>query len=126
MIRLLPSKTRLLLLDDDPSMQRLVSTLLKRAGHRVDVVSGGSEAIQQLEKNDYDGLLLDIMTPTDGGMTVIRHLKEQKPELLNRILLVTGSPESILKSVIDDVFGVVYKPFEAGQLLDAVKKLLDQ
>ncbi|MEA2491889.1 MAG: two-component system, NtrC family, response regulator AtoC [Acidobacteriota bacterium] len=126
MIRLLPSKTRILLLDDDPSMQRLVSTLLKRAGHRVDVVSGGSEAIEQLEKNDYDGLLLDIMTPTDGGMTVIRHLKEQKPELLNRILLVTGSPESILKSVIDDVFGVVYKPFEGGQLLDAVKKLLEQ
>jgi CheY-like chemotaxis protein len=126
MIRLLPAKTRILLLDDDPSMQRLVSTLLKRAGHRVDVVSGGSEAIQELEKNDYDGLLLDIMTPTDGGMTVIRHLKEQKPELLSRILLVTGSPESILKSVIDDVFGVVYKPFEGGQLLDAVKKLLEQ
>jgi CheY-like chemotaxis protein len=126
MIRLLSSKTRLLLLDDDPSMQRLVSTLLKRAGHRVDIVSGGSEAIQLLEKNEYDGLLLDIMTPTDGGMTVIRHLKEQKPQLLDRILLVTGSPESILKSVIDDVFGVVYKPFEADQLLDAVKKLLEQ
>ena len=126
MIRLLPSKTRLLLLDDDPSMQRLVSTLLKRAGHRIDIVSGGSEAIQMIEKNQYDGLLLDIMTPTDGGMTVIRHLKEQKPQLLDRILLVTGSPESILKSVIDDVFGVVYKPFEAAQLLDAVKKLLEQ
>lgn len=107
-------------------MQRLMSTLLRRAGYRVDVVSGGSEAIAQIEKTDYDGLLLDIMTPTDGGMTVIRNLKEQKPALLNRILLVTGSPESVLKSVIDDVFGVVYKPFEAAQLLDAVTKLLHQ
>lgn len=126
MIRLLHSKARLLLLDDDPSMQRLMSTLLRRAGYRVDVVSGGSEAIAQIEKSEYDGLLLDIMTPTDGGMTVIRKLKEQKPALLNRILLVTGSPESVLKSVIDDVFGVVYKPFEADQLLDAVTKLLHQ
>jgi DNA-binding response OmpR family regulator len=126
MIRLLGSKTRLLLLDDDPSMQRLMSTLLKRAGYKVDVVSSGSLAIEQLDKNEYDGLLLDIMTPTDGGMTVIRYLRENKPQVLDRILLVTGSPETVLKTIINDVFGVVYKPFEADQLLDAVDKLLKQ
>lgn len=121
-----PKKARLLMLDDDPSMQRLMSMLLRRSGYRVDVVSAGSEAIREIGKNDYDGLLLDIMTPTEGGMTVIRHLRESNPALLKRVLLVTGSPESVLRSVMGEVHGVLYKPFDNVALLDAVAKLVGQ
>lgn len=125
MMRLFAAKkARLLLLDDDPSMQRLMSTLLRRAGYRVDVVSQASDALREIAKTDYDGLLLDIMTPTEGGMTVIRQLKEIKPALLPRILLVTGSPDSVLRSIIGDVHGVLRKPFDADALLGAVAKLV--
>jgi DNA-binding NtrC family response regulator len=125
MMRLFAAKKgRLLLLDDDPSMQRLMSTLLRRAGYRVDIVSQASDAMREIAKNDYDGLLLDIMTPTEGGMTVIRDLKEVQPELLQRILLVTGSPDFVLRSVIGDVHGVLRKPFDATSLLEAVAKLV--
>lgn len=117
-------KSRLLLLDDDPSMQRLMSTLLQRAGHRVDVVSEASQAIQKLGRYKYDALLLDIMTPTEGGMTVIRHLRESKPELLRRVVLVTGSPDSLLKNVSQDVFGVVRKPFETAELMATVERVI--
>lgn len=118
------SRKRLLLLDDDPSMQRLVAALLRRAGHRVDVVSEASQAIEKIGRYDYDALLLDIMTPTEGGMTVIRHLKNGKPELLARVLLVTGSPDSLLKSVSHDVAGVIRKPFDGEQLLKSVQKVI--
>lgn len=124
MIQLLKRKSRLLVLDDDPSMQRLVAALLRRDGHRVDVVSEASAAIRLLGANKYDGLLLDIMTPTEGGITVIRHLHETNPKLLDRVILVTASPDSVLKHVWDDVFAVVHKPFEPAQLLEAINKLL--
>lgn len=117
------SKKRLLLLDDDPSMQRLVATLLRRAGHRVDVVSEASQAIERIAHVNYDALLLDIMTPTEGGMTVIKHLKKANPKLLSRVLLVTGSPDSLLKSVSGDVAGVIRKPFEADELLKGVQRV---
>lgn len=117
------SKTRLLLLDDDPSMQRLIATLLRRAGHRVDVVSEASQALEKIRRYDYDALLLDIMTPTEGGMTVIRHLKEATPALLKRTLLVTGSPDSVLKAIAKDVAGVIRKPFEADELIDTVQRV---
>lgn len=123
MIRLLRRKSRLLVLDDDPSMQRLVATLLRRAGYEVDIVSGGTDAIAQIAKHDYDGLLLDVMTPTEGAHTVVRHLRETRPELLRRVILVTGSPDSVLKSLAGDVFAVVHKPFEAAELLDAVARI---
>jgi DNA-binding response OmpR family regulator len=66
---LLKRKPRVLLLDDDPSMQRLVAALLEREGYRVDVFLTGRDALRSLEKNDYDVLLLDLMMPHEGGMT---------------------------------------------------------
>ena len=105
-------------------MQRLVATLLRRAGHRVDVVSDATQAIERIGRYNYDALLLDIMTPTEGGLTVLRHLRAAKPELMKRVLLVTASPDSILKGVSGEVFGVVRKPFEAAELTDAIRKVI--
>lgn len=120
----LKRKARVLLLDDDLSMQKLMSTLLRRAGYRVDVVSEGAQAIAKIGQEEYHALLLDLMTPTEGGLTVIKHLKQHKPELLKRVLLVTASPDSVLRSVSGDVSAVVHKPFEAQELLQAVERVL--
>lgn len=120
----LKRKARILLLDDDVSMQKLMATLLRRAGYRVDVVSAGAQAIEKIGQEEYHALLLDLMTPTEGGLTVIKHLKKTKPQLLSRVLLVTASPESVLRSVSGDVSAVVHKPFEAEELLRAVERVL--
>ena len=118
------TKKRLLLLDDDPSMQRLMAAVLRRAGFRVDVVSSGDAAIEKLGRVEYAALLLDLMTPTEGGLTVIRHLKKSRAELLRRVILVTGSPESVLKTVAGDVAAVVHKQFTPEQLLKAVHRVV--
>lgn len=117
---------RLLLLDDDPAMQRLIATVLRRAGYRVDIVSAGDQAIEKIGRIRYHALLLDLMTPTEGGMTVVRHLKKHKPEMLRRVLLVTGSPKSVLRTVAGDVAAVVQKPFEAAQLVETVERVLNR
>ena len=128
MIQILKRKTRILLLDDDTSMQKLVATLLRREGHRVDVVSSGSQAIEKInrDRDAYDALLLDVMTPTDGGFTVIKHLKEAKPAMLTRVVLLTASPESVLRTVKRDIFGIVHKPFEQQELIDTVARVVSQ
>jgi CheY-like chemotaxis protein len=122
MLRRLRRK-RVLLLDDDPSMQRLVSALLKRGGYRVDTFLTGREAIAALDREGYDVLLLDLMMPHEGGNTVIRHLRANNPTLLDRALLVTASPESVVATLAKQVAGVVKKPFESAELLGAVKRV---
>ncbi len=126
MLSLLKRKARVLVLDDDPAMQRLIVKLLSREGLRADVVSAGAQAIEKIGGADYELLLLDLMTPTEGGITVIKHLKKAKPELLRRVILVTASPESVLKSVARDAAAVVHKPFKPEELLAAVKRVLSQ
>lgn len=125
MIRL-KRKARVLLLDDDTSLQKLVAALLRREGHRVDIVSSGTQALEQLGRQAYDALLLDVMTPTNGGFTVIRSLKEARPELLKRVVLLTASPASVLREVKDDIFGIVHKPFEPAELIETVARIVAQ
>ena len=117
-------KARVLVLDDDPAMQRLIGSILRRAGYRVEVVSSGQQAIERIGKTRYDALLLDLMTPTEGGITVVRDLKKSRPELLKRVLLVTGSPKSVQQTVAGDVAGVVQKPFVAEQLVRMVESVI--
>jgi CheY-like chemotaxis protein len=116
-------KPRILVLDDDVSMQKLVSMLLKREGHRVDVVDSGKKAIAAIDKNDYSAILLDLMMPHEGGMTVLSHLRQKNPELLQHVILVTAMPDSILRGIAKDVFAVVRKPFEAKELVATVARL---
>jgi CheY-like chemotaxis protein len=121
---LLRRKVRLLVLDDDTSMQKLMATLLRREGYRVDTVSSGTQALEHIEQNQYAALLLDVMTPTEGGLTVIRQLKEIKPEMVKRIVLVTASPDSVLRAVEGDVFAIVRKPFEGPELVETIDRLI--
>jgi CheY-like chemotaxis protein len=123
MLSLLSRKGRVLVLDDDAAMQRLITTLLRRHGYRVDVVSSGTQAIDKLRVTPYQAMLLDLMTPTDGGMTVIRHLRETNPAALRRVAVVTASPDSILRSIEGEVAAVVQKPFDAKVLLETVDRI---
>ena len=119
-------KARVLLLDDDPSMQRLVSALLKREGFRVDSFLTGREAIQAIDTAGYDVLLLDLMMPHEGGMTVIRHLRSKNPDMLKKVVLLTGSTDAVIDSVSDGVAGVVQKPFEPPELVSAVERVTEK
>ena len=123
MLSLFTKKKRVLVLDDDPAVQRLVRLLLERAGFRVDVVSKGNAAIDAIQRQSYDALLLDLMMPTEGGMTVLKHLRGHKPELLKRAILLTSTPDSVLKTIAGDVSAVVKKPFVADELIAAVERV---
>jgi DNA-binding response OmpR family regulator len=114
-------RKRVLLLDDDPSMHRLVARILGNDGFRVDVFLTGSQAIAALGKETYDVLLLDLMMPHEGGMTVIRHLRGKNPQMLKRSILLTASPDSLIDALSGEVSTVVQKPFEPKQLIDAVR-----
>ncbi len=120
---LFKKRKRVLLLDDDPSMQRLVAHILGKEGFRVDVFLTGRQAIAALSKGEYDVLLLDLMMPHEGGMTVIRHLRVNNPDVLTRSILLTASPDSLIDALSGEVKTVVQKPFEPQQLIDAVRRM---
>ena len=70
------SGIRILLTDDDPVAQLLVSRLLKSFGYLVDVASNGKEAVDALEKNDYSLVLMDCMMPEMNGYEVTAVIRD--------------------------------------------------
>ena len=124
MFGFLKSKARVLVLDDDVSMQKLVAMLLRREGLRVDIVDHGKEAIKAITRQRYDAILLDLMMPHEGGMTVIRHLRENTPDVLQKVILLTATPESVLKGIAREVAGVVRKPFKPDELVSTVRGIV--
>ncbi|HEY2830473.1 MAG TPA: response regulator [Thermoanaerobaculia bacterium] len=116
-------RKRALLLDDDHAMRRLITLLLKRAGYRVDCVGSGNEAIDAIGNNDYTAILLDLMMPLEGGMTVIRHLRKTAPSKLHRVVVVSGAPDAVTDPFRDDIYAVVRKPFRHDEIVETVRKL---
>lgn len=116
-------RKRVLLLDDDVAMHRLVARILGKNGFRVDVFLTGNQAITALGRQRYDVILLDLMMPHEGGMTVIRHLRVNDPAGLKRSILLTASPDSLIDALSGEVKTVVQKPFKAEQLVDVVRRM---
>jgi CheY-like chemotaxis protein len=120
---------RILLLEDDPSMQRLVSKLLTSSLHvKVELFKNGRAVVARIADagDRYDVFLLDLMMPHDGGLTVLRTLRDHYPALLRRVILLTGTGSGITDPWLPHIFAVVHKPFETAALLTAVQARFNQ
>ena len=79
---------RLLYIEDDPGLARLVQKRLVRQGYEVDLAVDGRDGISMLQAGSYDLLLIDYMLPLKNGLEIIRELKDQ--EMLPPFVMVTG------------------------------------
>lgn len=116
-----------LVVDDDPAIQQMFRTVLKRQGISADVVADGESALQRLRNREYDAILLDLMLPRTNGFEVIRHLKCSKPNLLSRVIVVTAAAERTLECLdTNDVRKVLRKPFDIDELVAEVRACMAQ
>ena len=114
---------RLLLAEDEKELSRALTTILERSNYSVDAVYDGEEALEYLNSNNYDGLILDIMMPRVDGLTVLKKLREKRT--LIPVLLLTAKSE-----VDDKVEGLdagandyLTKPFAAKELLARIRAM---
>src|SRR5438094_1823892 len=68
---------RLLVVEDEPKMARLIRTALQNQGHAIDSVDNGPEAVWMATECDYDAIVLDVMIPRPDGFEVCRTLRER-------------------------------------------------
>ena len=79
---------RLLLAEDEKALSKALVAILERNNYSVDAVYDGQSALDYLEMDNYDGVILDIMMPKVDGLTVLRKVRE-KGNLIP-ILLIEG------------------------------------
>ena len=116
---------RILLAVDKVVNQKLAMRLLQQMGYRADLASNGIEAIESVERQTYDVVLMDVQMPEMDGMEASRHItsKYQAHER-PRIMAMTanamqGDREACLAAGMDDY---VTKPIRVDSLVQALRR----
>lgn len=109
---------RVLFIDDEPSLCELIDEYLSRLGHEVTIAHDGEEGLRIAREEDFDLIICDMRMPGMSGQELCARLTAERPELVDRIIVVTGD---ILNSQTQDFFTTtglphIHKPFKLDQL----------
>lgn len=119
---------QVLLVEDDPSVARLVQFKLEKNGFLVTIKDRGSEAIRWLSSNRPSLILLDLMLPDISGYQVLEHVKGS-PALKDIPVIVLssrGQKDEIDKCLALGAREHILKPFNPTELLDKIISILGE
>lgn len=115
---------RILLVDDEPSILNVLSTLLKTESHDVVPVRGGDKALELVRSDHFDLMISDVrMTPIDG-IELLKLVRKERPALAVIMLTAYGSVETAVEAMKEGAFDYVTKPFKVDELLITVQRAL--
>lgn len=117
-------KKKILVVDDEDALRTVLSSQLKGEGYDVSSAADGDIAIEMLNSQDFDLILLDLKMPRVDGYEVLSFVKEKHPA--TKVIILTGYAD--LKNAFDSkrigadlFFG---KPYEFSDLLSAIQRVL--
>lgn len=116
---------RILLAEDNVVNQKLATRMLERVGYRVDITNNGYEALDAIERQRYDVVLMDIQMPEMDGLEASRRIcarwdKTRRPRIIAMTAnAMEGDREACLAAGMDDY---ISKPVRIEELLGALKK----
>jgi DNA-binding NtrC family response regulator len=113
--------SKILLVDDEVQFTKNMSTLLTTRGYKVTAVNGGEAAIKELEKLDFDVVVLDLKMPGMDGLATLKEIK--KLGLFTQTLILTGhgSIDSALEAIKLGCYDYLAKPCEIDDLVAKIE-----
>ncbi len=120
-------KRKILIVDDEEMIRRLLRILLDKLGYEVKEAADGEQAIEELEKDDFDLLICDVLMPKKDGWEVIKEARSKSKTMHLPVILLKAKNEDT------DVFkgydlGANYymtKPFTKAQLLYGLRLMFN-
>ena len=117
---------RILIVDDEPSMQEFLEILLQREGHQVVTCGSASEATVALECDEFDLVLSDIQMPGMSGMELLHHVQDVAPEALVILITAHGTTESAVEAMKHGAYDYLTKPCSVDEIRLVVQKALEK
>jgi DNA-binding response OmpR family regulator len=121
------ARTRILLIEDEPSVAAFLRIALERRGYEIVPSSSAAEGLQMLATGNFSGVISDFRTPGGiSGADVQDWLRRHRPELAAKIVFITGDTASEETAALLAQAGTpcVEKPFRVHQLMAAVEKTI--
>jgi len=114
---------RVLIVDDDQDHAESVADILEIRGYSVDLATSGEQGVARFRASDFHIVLMDVKLPGMNGVETFAAFKRIRPDA--RVLMMTGFSveELVAEAVGNGALGVLYKPFEISELLDAIERV---
>ena len=115
---------RILLVDDEYDIQEIVAEILEDAGFRVIVAKNGREALERLEEDPVDLIVLDIMMPIMSGPEMVRELRKRyDARRIPPILMISAGTEG--RAIARELgCNFLVKPFDVDEILEETRRLI--
>ena len=115
---------RILIVDDDESIGKVLATILEDEGYTVDIAENGEKAIKKSEEEFYNLALIDIRLPDMEGIELLTRMKDTTPKM--RKIIITGYPsiQNAIEAVNRGADAYIVKPFDMDKVLATIKEQL--
>ena len=119
-------KPRVLAVDDNPDSITIMQSILESRGYQVAVALTGADALEQIQRDAPDVVLLDIMMPEISGLDVLQQMKSDVNTSRIPVILVTAKThdEDLMSGYQYGADYYITKPFTAQQLLYGIELVL--
>lgn len=117
---------KVLFVDDETVYADNMAKLLGNRGYQTVTANSGDEALEKLEKGDFDVVVLDLKMPGLDGIATLREMNRQ--DLLTETLILTGhgSIDTALEATRIGAFDYLTKPCEVGELVEKIEEAMDR
>lgn len=117
---------RILVVDDEPMIVKLLSTILREKGWDVTEAGSGSDGIEQLERNRFDVILTDLVMPGESGIDLLRAAREIQSDV--EVILMTGyaTADTAIEAMRHGAFHYIMKPTKPDEMVNLVEKAYAQ
>ena len=115
---------RILVVDDETKMQRVLEIMLKKMGHEVACADNGAEALRELEAGSFDLIISDLRMPGVSGMDLLRALRTQGSDVPVIIMTAYGTIESAVDAMKLGACEYIVRPFDVDALELTVNRIL--
>lgn len=118
---------RVLVVDDDPDIRKIVGLNLGLAGMEIGEAANGREALDLLTSGRWDACVLDLAMPETDGMTALKRLRDQNRlgDLVVVVLSATSSPKTAIEGMEIGAHAHLTKPFSPVAVAGVVQELID-
>lgn len=119
--------SKILFVDDEPSMREMVSILLKRQGYEVETAHSGRQAIARIDEGgSFDLVITDLVMDRGGGMEVLATAKKKLPHAEVIVVTAYGTAETAVEAMKKGAFDYLSKPFIVDEFVLTVRKALER
>lgn len=115
-----------LIIDDEPNMRWVLSKALEQAGYTVSSASGGDEGLAVLGREPIELVLLDLKLKGEDGITVLRRLRERRPDLVVMMLTAYGTVPNAVEAMQLGAADFLRKPFDVEEVVFKIARALER